>query len=182
MALLRSGTRDKRGFTMGTQQNQELDRQVRRGANFLDSDLSRSRPDSLSFEKDLSPEKQGENEAVDPPPEGASNRELTFFEREKIPNPTATSEETTRAVKEPAGAKPPGRKENPLPWETRGERSSQSRRRAKAQNNTTTRGNFEQRTDVLREGEDTKSNGDEQRDDTGDERTSGSQTTGEEGE
>ena len=116
---------------MGNQYDQDSDRQVRRGANFLDSDLSRSRSDSLSFEKDLSPGKQGENEAVDPdkgqrlgtiqPPEGASNRELTFFEREKIPNPTATSEETTRAVKEPAGAKPPGRKENigmPTPTKT----------------------------------------------------------------
>ena len=87
------------------------------------SDLSRSRSDgSLSFEKDLSPGKQGKNEADKPDeeqrlgtiqsPEEASNRELTFFEGEKIPNPTATSKETTRAVKEPAGANPPGRKEN----------------------------------------------------------------------
>ena len=84
---------------MGTQQNrqsQESDSQVRRGDNFLDSDLSRSRSGSLSFEQDLSPAKQGENEAADPGEEQrpASNTGLTFFEREKTSNPTAMSEET----------------------------------------------------------------------------------------
>ena len=123
---MRSGTRGERGFTMETQQNrqsQESDSQVRRGDNFLDSDLPRSRSGSLSFEQDLSPGKQGENKAADPGEEqrSASNTGLTFFEREKTSNPTATSEETTRAVKEPAGVKPPGRKENigmPTPTKT----------------------------------------------------------------
>ena len=54
---------------METQQNrqsQKSDSQVRRGDNFLASDLSRSRSGSLSFEQDLFPSKQGENEAADP--------------------------------------------------------------------------------------------------------------------
>ena len=111
---------------------QDSDGHVRRCADFTDSDLSRSRSDgSLSFEKDLSPGKQGENEAGEPDeeqrlgkiqsPEGASNEELTFFEREKKPTPTAKSGEITRpgqpkedwrAENDPSGAKPPGRKEN----------------------------------------------------------------------
>ena len=121
IALLRSGTRAK-----GTQQNrqsQESDSQVRRGDNSLASNLSRSRSGSLSFEPDLSPGKQKENEAADPGDEKRTipYTPLIFFEREKTPNPTATSEEKARAAEEPAGVKPPGRKENvgiPTPTKT----------------------------------------------------------------
>ena len=75
IVLIRSGTR-----ATGTQQNRQSQE-----SDSLASDLSRSRSGSLSFESDLSPGKQKENEAADPGDEkrSVSYTPLTFFEREK---------------------------------------------------------------------------------------------------
>ena len=85
----------------------------------------------MSFEKDLSPEKQGDNEASEPDeeqrlgkvqsPVGEPNEELTLFEREKKTTTTAKigdiirpgqPREDWRANNEPTGAILTGRKED----------------------------------------------------------------------